>query len=125
VLCPILILILTLTLPSPAMSSKSQGDFTVTVTASSIDLALVDPIEKKRLVTFVNHFVSGTVNFLDKFARDAERKMEEMDNRIRRMENAVTMIEYKLDSVPKLKEIGGGGEGDPGQEVPVQGDNRS
>ncbi len=81
----------------------ARNDFASEVTACSVDPAKVDPLQKKRLVTFVNHFVASTVDFLDKFARDAECKMEALELRMARMEAAVAMVENKLESVPKLK----------------------
>ena len=41
-------------------------------------------------------------SFLNDFAREMDQRMEAMDNRVRNMENALTLVEFKLNSVPEL-----------------------
>ena len=40
--------------------STTAPDIMTSVTAASIDLTRVEAIQKKRLVTFVNHFIART-----------------------------------------------------------------
>jgi len=82
--------------------SSTAPDVMSSMTVASIDLTRVEAIQKKRLVTFVNHFIARTASFLNDFAREMDQRMEAMDNRVRNMENALTLVEFKLNSVPEL-----------------------
>ena len=51
----------------------------------------------------MNNSTDYTHSFLDDFARQMDQRMEEMDIRIRKMENALSLVEFKLSSVPDLR----------------------
>ena len=51
----------------------------------------------------MNNSTDFTHSFLDDFARQMDQRMEEMDIRIRKMENALSLVEFKLSSVPDLR----------------------
>ena len=51
----------------------------------------------------MNNSTNLTHSFLDDFARQMDQRMEEMDIRIRKMENALSLVEFKLSSVPDLR----------------------
>ena len=47
-------------LDATVSSQPAAPDLTNSLTAASIDLTRVEAIQKKRLVTFVNHFIART-----------------------------------------------------------------
>ena len=51
----------------------------------------------------MNNSTDFSHSFLDDFARQMDQRMEEMDIRIRKMENALSLVEFKLSSVPDLR----------------------
>ena len=76
-------------------------DLSVTVSASVVDYSEIESFEKKRLLVFLNHFLSRTSNFLNSFSQDCDKRLEAIGKRINQLENSVTILESKLDSVPK------------------------
>ena len=48
-----------------ATVSPAAPDLTNSLTAASIDLTKVEAIQKKRLVTFVNHFIVQTARYTE------------------------------------------------------------
>lgn len=56
----------------------------------------VKPIDKKRLLAFVNHYVTHTVRFLNKFAGVCEEKMSRIELQIQRLEISLNILEGKV-----------------------------
>jgi len=69
---------------------------------TGIDLRQVDPISQKRLLAFFNFWLLQTVRFMNDFASQVESKLLEVDNRLRRLEASMTLLEAKLASIPGL-----------------------
>ena len=76
-------------------------DLSVTVSASVIDYSEIESLEKKRLLVFLNHFLSRTASFLNSFAQDCDKKLEHIGKRINTLENNLTILESKLESAPQ------------------------
>ncbi|CAG0886528.1 unnamed protein product [Darwinula stevensoni] len=63
----------------------------------------VPPINQKRTLAFLNHFIIETVNFLNKFAEACEVKLEDMNRRLVQVETCLSILEAKLSSIPGLE----------------------
>lgn len=74
------------------------------IVGPGIDFTNVKPIQHKRTVAFLNHFIAHTASFLNRFSTVCEEKLEKMTVRLQRLEITCTILEEKLDSIPGLKE---------------------
>ncbi|CAD5111102.1 DgyrCDS447 [Dimorphilus gyrociliatus] len=70
-----------------------------------IDYNAVQPIHQKRMLAFLNHFVSHTVQFLNRFSCVCEEKLGEVASRLERLENSLVLLENKIGSVPGLENV--------------------
>ncbi|CAH1407144.1 unnamed protein product [Nezara viridula] len=68
----------------------------------NLDLAQAPPINQKRLVTFINHFLINTVDFLNKFSKHCTHKLFTLDQKINRIEAELCLLESKLNSIPEV-----------------------
>uniref|UniRef100_A0A914VJ22 WASH complex subunit 3 n=1 Tax=Plectus sambesii TaxID=2011161 RepID=A0A914VJ22_9BILA len=62
-------------------------------------------IDQKRLLAFVNFYITRTVRFLNNFAGSTEVKLFQLENRLGRLEGALSLLEAKMDSIPGLESI--------------------
>ncbi len=69
-----------------------------------LDYSNVEGLQRKRLLAFVNHFLVRTVESLTVFARTCDTKLSSIQSRLKKLENALLLLEAKLDSVPILQE---------------------
>ena len=72
-------------------------------TVAGLDYNQVECLQRKRLLAFVNHFVSHTAHFLSTFTIQCEQRLDNVNRKICRLENELALLEFKLDSVPRLK----------------------
>ncbi|XP_076077663.1 WASH complex subunit 3-like [Mytilus galloprovincialis] len=70
-----------------------------------VDYTKVEAIQQKRIVAFINHFVTHTAKFLNRFSSVCEEKLEHMSNRIQELEVSMNLLEAKLSSVPGLENV--------------------
>lgn len=56
----------------------------------------VEAIQQKRIVAFLNHFVTHTAKFLNRFSSVCEEKLEHMSNRIQELEISMNLLEAKV-----------------------------
>lgn len=63
----------------------------------------VGPIHQKRTLAFLNHFLIETTSFLNNFATVCDGKLEDMLQRIQRLESSICVLENKLASIPGLE----------------------
>lgn len=68
----------------------------------NLDLVQAPPINQKRLVTFINHFLINTVDFLNKFSKHCTYKLFTLDQKINRIEAELCLLESKLNSIPEV-----------------------
>ncbi|VVC38153.1 WASH complex subunit 3 [Cinara cedri] len=69
------------------------------------ELKNVPPMEQRRLVTYINHFITSTVQFLNNFITHCEAKMMKSEQRLQKISASLCILETKLNSVPELQEI--------------------
>ncbi|KAL5279895.1 CCDC53 family protein [Megaselia abdita] len=67
-----------------------------------IDKKQIPPIQKKRILAFVNHFLIQTTTFLNKFSNECEAKFLEVERKIQTVEAALVIVEAKLNSIPGI-----------------------
>ena len=70
---------------------------------SGVDYEQVEPLQRKRLLKFVNHFVLQMVNFLSNFSQTCDMKLMSISQKLNDLETSLVLLENKLESVPSLK----------------------
>ncbi|XP_047119415.1 WASH complex subunit 3 isoform X1 [Schistocerca piceifrons] len=68
-------------------------------------IELVTPIHQKRMYAFINHFITNTVSFLNKFSQSCELRLEKFDSRLQKLEASLCILETKLNSIAGLDEV--------------------
>ncbi|XP_045198149.2 WASH complex subunit 3-like [Mercenaria mercenaria] len=70
-----------------------------------VDYTKVESISQKRLVAFLNHFVSHTAGFLNRFSCVCEEKLEQLSHRMQQLEITMNLLEAKISSIPGLENV--------------------
>ncbi|XP_071113256.1 WASH complex subunit 3-like [Haliotis cracherodii] len=70
-----------------------------------VDYTKVEAIHQKRTIAFINHFITHTASFLNRFSGVCEQKLEQLSNRIQHLEISMSLLEAKLSSVPGLENV--------------------
>ncbi|XP_016973282.1 WASH complex subunit 3 [Drosophila rhopaloa] len=65
-----------------------------------VDKTQIPPLNQKRILAFVNHFLVSTCTFLNEFALGCETKFVEMERQLQKTEAALIILEAKLASIP-------------------------
>lgn len=81
-----------------------MNDYKLPIIEPTIDYSKVPPINQKRTISFINHFIIHTVTFLNKFALSCEEKLFEFENKLQRVEASLEILESSLSSVPGLEQ---------------------
>lgn len=88
------------------MKSKAQRmDDGLPIVGPEVDLSQTPAINHKRTLAFLNHFITHTVRFLNRFSCVCEEKLADMQRRIQRLEITLSILEAKLSSIPGLDKI--------------------
>lgn len=72
---------------------------------SNINLEKVEPLNQKRTLAFLNNWTMNTVSFLNQFSSVCESKLAAVDSRLQRTEDALSILEAKLSSIPGLEDV--------------------
>ena len=75
------------------------------IVGPAIDLTKVGSIQQKRTIAFLNHFVSHTVNFLNRFSCVCEEKLSDLSHRLQKVDVTMNILEAKLASIPGLENV--------------------
>jgi len=75
------------------------------VVSPGIDYRLVDPINPRRILSFINHLSSHSASFLNKFACSCEDRLEKVAVRVDKIEATLAILEAKLSSIAGLENI--------------------
>ncbi|EDQ91725.1 uncharacterized protein MONBRDRAFT_22818 [Monosiga brevicollis MX1] len=67
----------------------------------------VDAMPHKRMLAFVNHFVTSTASFLNHFSVACEKKLHTVSDRLAKLEVTVALLENKLQSIEGLDGVTG------------------
>lgn len=81
-----------------------MNDYKLPIIEPTIDYTKVPPINQKRTISFINHFIIHTVTFLNKFAMSCEEKLFEFENKLQKVEASLEILESWLSSVPELEQ---------------------
>jgi WASH complex subunit CCDC53 len=73
---------------------------------SGVDYSKVEGLQRRRVVTFVNHFIIQTSSFMTKFSHTCDIKLLALSKKLQRLETSLALLESKLASVPDLRAIG-------------------
>lgn len=71
-----------------------------------IKLDQVPPLDMKRVIAFVNHFIMRNVQLLNSFAFNAERRILDVETRMGKLAIELQLLEAKLDSIPNIQKLG-------------------
>ena len=66
-----------------------------------IDYTQVEGIQRKRVLKFVNHFIIQLSNFLSNFSQTCDVKLCHLATKIQNVETSLTLLEHKIESLPK------------------------
>ncbi|XP_078000269.1 WASH complex subunit 3-like [Glandiceps talaboti] len=72
---------------------------------AGVDLTKVEAIHQKRMLAFLNHFITHTVRFLNKFSCVCEEKLANLNLRLQKLETTLSILEAKLASIPELDNV--------------------
>ncbi|KAM0732265.1 WASH complex subunit 3 [Formica fusca] len=81
-----------------------MSDYKMPIIEPTIDYTKVPPINQKRTVSFINHFITHTVTFLNKFALCCEERLFEFENKLQKLEASLEILESRLSSIPGLEQ---------------------
>ncbi|KAH8409474.1 hypothetical protein KR222_006342 [Zaprionus bogoriensis] len=70
-----------------------------------VDKTQIPPLNQKRILAFVNHFLISTCTFLNEFALNCETKFVQLERQLQRTEAALIILEAKLASIPTDVEV--------------------
>ncbi|ALC38656.1 CG7429 [Drosophila busckii] len=79
---------------------EMPGTFT-----GDLDKTQIPPLNQKRILAFVNHFLISTCTFLNEFALNCETKFVHLERQLQRTEAALMILEAKLASIPVDNEV--------------------
>lgn len=66
------------------------------ILGTTVDKSQVPPIHQKRILAFVNHFITSTCKFLNDFILSCENKFIDIERKIQRVEASLIIIESKV-----------------------------
>nr|XP_023013881.1 WASH complex subunit 3 [Leptinotarsa decemlineata] len=66
------------------------------------DLTKILPIQQKRTIAFVNHFIMDTVSHLNKFAQSCESRFMQFEYKVQKIEASLLILESQLSSISGL-----------------------
>ncbi|XP_003402401.1 WASH complex subunit 3 [Bombus affinis] len=81
-----------------------MNDYKIPIIEPTIDCTKVPPINQKRTISFINHFIVHTVTFLNKFTLSCEERLLEFEYKLQRIEASLEILESWLSSVPVLEQ---------------------
>ncbi|XP_022668396.1 WASH complex subunit 3-like [Varroa jacobsoni] len=68
----------------------------------NVDLNEIPSIPQKQTVTFINYYLSRSVQLLNEISASAERRLERALEQLQQLEAGVCLLEGKLNSIPGL-----------------------
>ncbi|RZC38825.1 WASH complex subunit CCDC53 -like, partial [Asbolus verrucosus] len=68
----------------------------------NVDYTKILPIQQKRTIAFINHFVMNTVSFLNNFAQSCESRLMEFEYKLQDVEASLLILESQLSSISHL-----------------------
>ncbi|XP_068744697.1 WASH complex subunit 3-like [Montipora capricornis] len=75
------------------------------IVGPNVDFTKVGPINHKRTLAFLNHFITHSVRFLNRFSCVCEEKLAELSYKIQQIEIMMSILEAKLASIPGLEDV--------------------
>lgn len=81
-----------------------MNDYKIPIIEPTIDCTKVPPINQKRTISFINHFIVHTVTFLNKFTLSCEERLLQFEYKLQRIEASLEILESWLSSIPNLEQ---------------------
>ncbi|XP_045472106.1 WASH complex subunit 3 [Harmonia axyridis] len=57
------------------------------------------PIQQKRIIAFINHFIMDTVSFLNTFAQSCESRLMDFEFKLQKVDASLKILESQLSSI--------------------------
>ncbi|CAG9762763.1 unnamed protein product [Ceutorhynchus assimilis] len=70
-----------------------------------VDYSQIPPIQQKRIIAFVNHFVTNTVSYLNTFSQSCESRFMDFEYKIQKIEASLLILEAQLASIPGFEPV--------------------
>ncbi|KAL1505246.1 hypothetical protein ABEB36_004853 [Hypothenemus hampei] len=64
----------------------------------------IPSLQQKRIIAFINHFVSTTVSYLNDFSLSCESRFMDFEYKLQRIEASLLILEAQLSSIPNFEE---------------------
>ncbi|KAG9432619.1 WASH complex subunit 3 [Apis mellifera carnica] len=81
-----------------------MNDYKIPIIEPTIDCTKVPPINQKRTISFINHFIVHTVTFLNKFTLSCEERLLQFEYKLQKIEASLEILESWLSSIPGLEQ---------------------
>ncbi|XP_011496444.1 PREDICTED: WASH complex subunit CCDC53 homolog [Ceratosolen solmsi marchali] len=79
-----------------------MSGYNIPIIEPTIDYTKVPPINQKRTIAFINHFIAHTVIFLNKFSLSCEERFFEFEDKLQKIEAALEILEQRFSSIPHV-----------------------
>ncbi|XP_060532217.1 WASH complex subunit 3 isoform X2 [Cylas formicarius] len=70
-----------------------------------VDYKQILPIQQKRTIAFVNHFIMNWISYLNHFAQSCESRFMEFEYKVQKLEASLLILESQLSSITGLKSL--------------------
>ncbi|KAL3883476.1 hypothetical protein ACJMK2_029735 [Sinanodonta woodiana] len=70
-----------------------------------VNYTKVEALNQKRIIAFLNHFITHSASFLNRFSCVCEEKLEHLSSRLQQLEITMNILEAKLASIPGLEGV--------------------
>ncbi|KAK3585737.1 hypothetical protein CHS0354_020306 [Potamilus streckersoni] len=70
-----------------------------------VNYTKVEALNQKRIIAFLNHFITHSASFLNRFSCVCEEKLEHLSSRLQQLEITLNILEAKLASIPGLEGV--------------------
>ncbi|ERL85509.1 WASH complex subunit 3 [Dendroctonus ponderosae] len=67
---------------------------------TDLDYTQIPPIQQKRIIAFVNHFITNTVSYLNTFCQSCESRFMQFEYKVQKIEASLLILESQLSSIP-------------------------
>ncbi|ENN79043.1 hypothetical protein YQE_04510, partial [Dendroctonus ponderosae] len=69
---------------------------------TDLDYTQIPPIQQKRIIAFVNHFITNTVSYLNTFCQSCESRFMQFEYKVQKIEASLLILESQLSSIPEF-----------------------
>ncbi|KAH1019377.1 hypothetical protein HUJ04_009204 [Dendroctonus ponderosae] len=71
---------------------------------TDLDYTQIPPIQQKRIIAFVNHFITNTVSYLNTFCQSCESRFMQFEYKVQKIEASLLILESQSSTESKRDE---------------------